>query len=263
VLKTPEPELEAARKARQAEKRRLQTSSRRAHDLLRSSIRMGLMSSNVTLMEHHLVSGLDTSRNAVREALQLLADEGLVERSPRTGTRLIGSILEIPIDQFLPLVHDPATEASRVSVRVLEQRTVPATPVLASRLEVELEEPLNMSEQLILVDGSPVALRCCYVVDSFVRERVEGQAPDGYTPTHLSATLAQMFGEVAATGTVENFFEAMACEPRTSERLGVKVGHPILSRELLIRNGEGRPYLFGYARYRGDRVAIGATVPIQ
>ena len=106
-------ELEAARAARIAEKRTLQTSSRRAHDLIRSSIRMGMVPRSAMLMEHKLVSGLATSRNAVREALQLLATEGLVERSVRTGTRLIGSILEVPIDQFLPLVADESSAATR------------------------------------------------------------------------------------------------------------------------------------------------------
>jgi GntR family transcriptional regulator len=257
-------DLEAARKARLAEKRSLQTSSRRAHDLLRSSIRMGLMSRTGTLMEHTLVNGLSTSRNAVREALQLLADEGLVERSPRTGTRLVGSILEVPIDQFLPLVADGAVAEQRVTVQPIESRMVPASPVLASKLEIAVGEPLEMNEQLILVDGKPVAVRCAYTVASFIAERVSDAAPQGgYTPTDLSSTLAQMFGGVAAEGTVENYFEAVACEPRTSERLDVKVGTPILSRELLIRNSEGQPYLFGYARYRGDRIAIAANAPIR
>ena len=127
-------DLEAARKARLAEKRGLQTSSRRAHDLLRSGIRMGLMPRDALLAEHELVEQLATSRNAVREALQLLANEQLVERSPRTGTRLIGSIMELPIDQFLPLVAEGG--GARIEVRVLETRIVPATPVLASRLEI-------------------------------------------------------------------------------------------------------------------------------
>ncbi|MCW2604684.1 MAG: putative GntR-family transcriptional regulator [Pseudonocardiales bacterium] len=263
MLPSSATDLETARKARLAEKRQLQTSSRRAHDLLRSSIRMGLMARNTALMEHKLVSGLSTSRNAIREALQLLAEEGLVERSPRTGTWLIGSILEVPMDQFLPLVHRSKDQQDRVTVKHLESRVVPATPVLSAKLDVEPGEPLNMSEQLILVDDQPVAVRCCYVIDAFVQERVSAQWPDGYSPTDLSTTLSRMFGIVAETGTVENILEAMACEPRTSERLGVKVGTPILSRELLIRNSEGTPYLFGYARYRGDRIAIGATVPIS
>jgi GntR family transcriptional regulator len=253
---------EAARQARLAQKRALQTSSRRAHNLLRSSIRMGLMPSADNLMEHTLVSGLATSRNAVREALQLLADEGLVERSPRTGTRLVGSILEVPLDQFLPLVADGPVAGARVQARLMESRTVPATPVLASRLEVEVGDPLEMNEQLILVDGNPVALRCCYIVGSFISTPSGSWPPGGYAPADMTTALVQMFGPIAAEGTVENYLGAEACEPRTAERLGVGVGTPILSRELLIRNGAGQPYLFGYARYRGDRIAISAGAPI-
>ncbi|MCW2602457.1 MAG: putative GntR-family transcriptional regulator [Pseudonocardiales bacterium] len=254
-------DLEVARKARLAEKRGLQTSSRRAHDLLRSGIRMGLMPRDTLLAEHELVEQLATSRNAVREALQLLATEKLVERSPRTGTRLVGSILELPIDQFLPLVAEG--EGGRLEIRVLEMRVVPATPVLAARLEIDEGDPVSMGEQLILVDGQPIAMRCAYLPLNLLQEIVDPMFPESvYSPTDLATTLAGLFGEAAGEGTVENFFEAVPCEPRTSECLGVPVGSPILSRELLVRDKHGRPYLFGYARYRGDRIAVHGSVPI-
>ena len=97
--------------------------------------------------------------------------------------------------------------------------------MLATKLEVEVDHPLEMNEQTILVDGKPVAVRCSYVIESFINERVSANTPSGYTPTDLSTTLQQMFGDIAAEGTIENYFEAMPCEPRTSERLGVRGGH--------------------------------------
>ena len=44
-------------------------------------------SRRVSLVEWQLVKEYATSRNAVREALQLLAAEGLVTRGTREGTR--------------------------------------------------------------------------------------------------------------------------------------------------------------------------------
>src|SRR5262249_29570424 len=80
----------------------LQTSSRRVYELLRSAIRTGYLPAGTQLVEFELVKTLSTSRNALRVALQLLADEGVVERNPRSGTFITSAMVQITLNELDP-----------------------------------------------------------------------------------------------------------------------------------------------------------------
>ncbi|RYY68827.1 MAG: GntR family transcriptional regulator, partial [Comamonadaceae bacterium] len=52
--------------------------------------------------EEQLVEAFDASRHAVREALRLLTEDGLISRRPRAGSLVIG---QSPRAQFTQLLH--------------------------------------------------------------------------------------------------------------------------------------------------------------
>src|SRR5438093_1605142 len=78
---------------------RSNNSLRRTYDLLRSSLHHSL-APGASLVEEELVQTLSSSRNTVRAALQLLAQEGLVSRGPKVGTMALGSII-LPFNDLL------------------------------------------------------------------------------------------------------------------------------------------------------------------
>jgi GntR family transcriptional regulator len=75
---------------------RLNNSTRRTYDLLRSTL--VATGRGMRLVERELTDALSASRNTVRTVLQQLASEGLVTREPKNGTWATGSLL-LPIDQ--------------------------------------------------------------------------------------------------------------------------------------------------------------------
>lgn len=223
----------------------LQTSPRRVHDLLRTAIREGLLNHDDRLIEDHLVRELGTSRNAVREGLQLLAAEGLVRREPRAGTRVVGDVVRIPIDDILSVAAP-----EHCSVTRLDDRHVPSNELIRSRLRTDAER-VGMIEHLFSFRGLPIGIRVAYYHTHVKQPESWTECPD------LHTAFIAVFG--LPLGRVETTVEAVPFEARTSRVLGVPIGSPALVREEVLYDVEGMPQEFAYAHYRADRVSLMVT----
>ena len=223
---------------------KLQTSPERAHDVLRSSIRTGRIRGDAPLIENRLITSLATSRNAVRQALQMLAQEGLVERRPRHGTSVVSTIMEVPIYHLLPSAPlDPA----RMTVRELDKRQVPAVDYVSERLG-GTKGMLDVVEVLVLFDGEPMSRRVSYVrAGNEPVERVWDAVP-------LALAFEKVFG--IEFGDAESSIEAVPASANASQLLGITPGAPLLVQELLLRDRLGVPRAFSYTHYRADRVSL-------
>jgi len=230
----------------------VQTSPRRAHDLIRASIRLGLDGGQPFKAEHELVRRMATSRNALREALQMLAAQGLLSRRAGQGTRVSAAIAPVSLDEAVP-------RGPGVMIHQLESHFVPATPVMRHQLRTD-DEWILMSEQLVEVNGEPLMLRVGYCPQSRVRD---GLVRLIRTRAYPGAPVAEMFPRLFGVklGTIENTIEAVPCEERSAGLLGIAVGAPVLVREMLLRGVDGVPYLLIYAHHRGDRVALSDALP--
>lgn len=65
------------------------TGTQRAYDVLRGNILAGVYAPGAKLSEVALAESLQASRTPIREALRLLARDGLVEVSPHRGARVV------------------------------------------------------------------------------------------------------------------------------------------------------------------------------
>jgi GntR family transcriptional regulator len=220
----------------------LQTSPRRVHNLIRTAIRDGILQQDDRLIENYLIQELGSSRNAVREGLQLLAGEGLVSREPRAGTTVIGNMVRIPIDDILSIVAP-----EEVVIIRLDDRQVPSNDLIRSRLQTDATR-VGMIEHLFLFEGQPIGIRAAYY-HAHVRQP-EGwqQCPD--VPTAFKA----IFG--LALGYVQSTVEAVPLDSRSSRILDVPVGSTSLVKEQTFYDVAGTPQEFGYAHYRADRVSF-------
>lgn len=249
---------EALGRAREGSHRRireiLQTSPRRAHVLLRASIRRGVLSANEPVEEHSLIMSMMMSRNSIRSALQMLGNEGLILRRQRLGTSVVGSISELPLLEFLPISGWSTSSTPPESLadgplilEHLEQTEVLADRHVQGRLQLATDRVI-MQEDLVIRGGEPIAILVGYYP---VGESTDG--PDGkdYDARidHLRST---------AVSRIEATVEAINCDERTARVLGVAVGAAILVRETLVYDADGVPKMLAYGHYRGDRVALHA-----
>lgn len=215
------------------------------HSTLRSFIRTGMIRTGQVLREEDLIEPLGANRGAVRDALQLLVDEGLIVRRRRSGTVVVRSVEEIPMDQILV---DPArAEEGRYATVPLGKRTVEAHEQLAARLDAE-DGRVRLTEWLVEIDGRPACVRTSFVAEGPAADRFIEYIAD--LPTTFRHVFQAEFGGLEAT------IEAVALEPRMSALLGVPLGSPALMRELELFDDSGATREISYTLYRGDLFAV-------
>src|SRR5579884_872618 len=90
----------------------------RVYATLRDAIVSGELAPGARLRDQELAGSLGVSRTPVREALQRLEDEGLVETSPRASTRVAPLDARAARDAF-PVVAALHALATRYAVRRL------------------------------------------------------------------------------------------------------------------------------------------------
>ena len=118
----------------------VETSRRRTLDLLRSGIRSGAVRDQ--LVEMTLTKSLFISRNALREALQVLAREGVVYRRPRYGTSVTRPGISIPLDELMSVENVPKVRVQQLELR----RPTPTNDLI--RLQLRDAETVVLSEQV-------------------------------------------------------------------------------------------------------------------
>lgn len=232
----------------------LQSSPRRAHAILRASIRRGILSDSDLVEEHALVMSMRMSRGSIRGALQQLGAEGLIRRRQRIGTNVVGGIWELPLLTLLPTSgwqvgddSDSRGPAVQMSSEVTEVAEVVPHRHIRERLELEATRVV-MAEQLVSIDGIPIGVIVGYYP-------IAGTTPPGM-PLDPAPYIDSIRGAVG--NQVEAIVEAVIADERTARVLGLKEGSAILTRETLIRDAQGRPWMLAYGHYRGDRVALWA-----
>ncbi|MEI5675593.1 MULTISPECIES: GntR family transcriptional regulator [unclassified Nocardioides] len=229
---------------------RRQSSARRVYDLVRASIRRGDVGGSGVLVEERLIEELSASRQAVRDALQALAADGLVERRRRVGTTVNGAILDVATDQLMHLPPDQQVVEDS-AVERLEEQEMPAPPWMRARLKIAEDEPVLMVEELVRAHGEVLCVRATYKPVSRLPARATVRVAD------LATAFEHGFG--VPLGSVESLVEAVGADALTAELLGVPAGSPVLVREVLLVDADGLPRDLSYSHYRSDRICFTHT----
>jgi GntR family transcriptional regulator len=258
----PTQRMEAARARQMRLKRELahgqHTSPRRAYEQLRAGIRSGAMNADLQLADEGLARSLGASRNSVRRALQMLADDGLVTRVRRSGTTVRGPIFQVPAGELVPRgAESPGADPHGgpiVFVEELRSDIVPCPPDVRMRLSVDAAS-LFVYEQLGLLDNEPSYVRIGYVP---IRDQPQGLASVIEDIDRNLAPFEECFRAVfgAPFGSSRSAVEAVACPRRISHMLKVEEGSAVLLRELTLYDKAGAVREVSYTHFRGDRVAL-------
>ncbi|MFF1924719.1 GntR family transcriptional regulator [Streptomyces sp. NPDC058221] len=229
--------------------------ARRAADALRQRIVAGEFANGRLPDEQALGRSLDTSRNVVREALNLLRDENLVTRRRGIGTLVTAHTYRHGLDRLAGLAEE-LTPYGTVSNEVREARVVPhAPPAITRRLDIPERSEAVYIERLRWLDGGPLSLDSTWL------------APDiGHPLLHRDLAGRDLFALIeevtgAALGSAEVTVHAVTAEPDTARVLDVAYGAALFAIDRLTRLPDGRPVDVESLRVRADRFALRAVLP--
>ncbi len=203
--------------------------------------------------ERVLSTRFAVSRTTVRQALQELVVEGLLQRFQGRGTFVAPPKLTQTL-QLTSYTQDIAASGRRPTSRLLDAAVVPAPAHVAQRLELAVDAPVQRLERLRLADGEPMAVEAVYL-DA---QRFEGLDAAMHHSSSLYAVLRERYSTVLMRA--EETIETVLASPSEAGMLETGTGLPLLLLTRTSWDEDGRPVEYVRSLYRGDRYRFVANL---
>ncbi|MFE7774362.1 GntR family transcriptional regulator [Streptomyces sp. NPDC057445] len=233
-----------------ARRRRLRADqARQLADLLRHQILAGGFADGS--LPHEGIIGRDygATRNTVRQALDLLRTEQLVDRVPGLGTVVVGRKYRHGLNRLQGLA-ETLHEHGAVTNEVRTVGPVAAPAPVAARLGVPDHSDVLYIERLRLLGGLPLSLDLTYVPMDIGAELIGCDLEN----TDVFRLLESLTGR--RLGTAQITLEAVNADAHSAAVLQAPRGAALLMLERLTHLADGRPVDLEFIRFRGDRITM-------
>ncbi|WP_433325672.1 GntR family transcriptional regulator [Spirillospora sp. CA-294931] len=227
--------------------------ARQVADVLRRRVLSGEFRSGPLPSEADLVGEFGASRNTVRDALDLLRAEGLVERCPGVGTIVVSQKYPHGLERLLGLA-ETLREHGEVVNQVRTTGLIDPPREIAARLRLPAGEPVVYIERLRRLNGLPLSLDLTYVA----RDLGEPLLEHDLASTDIFVLLERIAGQSLGHGEIT--VEAVNADPHLAATLEAPRGAALLMVERLAHLADGRPVDLEFIRFRGDRITMGGTL---
>jgi GntR family transcriptional regulator len=220
-------------------------------NVLREKISSGTFQAGDRLpTEIELIKQFGVSRITVRQALQALDEDGLIERQQGRGTfvsnrksrksRFTGTIhLTGSLDELIAMGMD-------TPVKVLEMNLVEADQHEAELLQLPVGTRIYRLKRLRLNDGKPFGLIFNYLPEAIgaklTMEELSSGALLHTMETKLGLNLDNAMQEI----------HAELADPYVAKLLNIRVGTALLSIERTVYTDKNRPVEYVHTLYRSD-----------
>jgi GntR family transcriptional regulator len=241
-----------AHRVRRLPRRDVATTAAAVRDLLRTKVLQGHYDDRPLPDESALQRLHGASRGAVRAALALLRDEGLVERHQGSGTFVAAQKAEHPSDELRAL-HTSA-DGERIVHEVLGREVITAPDIVAELLELPPGSRVVRLDRRTAAVNEMVGVWTTYLS---VEYGLPLMSPDIDLSGDYYDVLEQLVGEPIAYSAQST--EAVAADVVVAAVLNVPIGVPLLRLERVVHLADGRPVDFGVGRLRGDRLRLSST----
>ena len=205
--------------------------------------------------EEELSRVYNVSRMTSRHALQSLKSQGFATRVVGQGTFVSQPKVEKDITHLCGFTAEMRALGMKPTSRVLEAKTIPATPEVASRLAVAVGSPIFHLRRLRLADGLPVAIEQIWLS----QDRFPGI--DNVDLAHLSLyqTLRERYD--IRLSRADEILESRAAHRSEAELLEMAPRVSLLVMSRTLWDSDGKPVEAAHSLYRGDRYRAVLSIP--
>jgi GntR family transcriptional regulator len=203
-----------------------------------------------------LCAEFGVSRMTARNAVQRLAQEGIVYRVPGRGTFVAQAPTRRQASSLLSFSEEMRRQGRVPTSRVLEQRVREPTTFERARLRLEDGGRVIVLRRVRLADDVPMAVETAVF-------------PESVAPVILGADLERrsLHEALLAAGRIPTAGHAsIAAEPATADDAGVldlSVGQPLLVERRLILDDRALPLELTESRYAGERYGLDVRFDVE
>lgn len=197
--------------------------------------------------ERILSSSLGVTRVTLRQALQLVEAEGLLERRQGAGTFIAAPKIERTTTRLTPFTLGMKRSGLIPGARVVQFERKPAKISTARRLKLPLSSELYYCHRLRLINQEPIMVEKFYLPASSFPDLDAAVLEDA----SVFEILEQGYGVRIIRA--EQSLEAVSASDYEAELLGITAGAPLLLERRVSYDTGGRPVEYAKDLYRGDR----------
>ena len=230
-------------------RRRRADRARQVADVLRHQVLAGAFPAGQLPREDQLCRDFGASRNTVREALGLLAGEGLVERLPGVGTTVLTAKYAHGLHRLAGLA-ETMHEQGQITNEVRASMIIRPPAMVARRLRVPDGESVVYLERVRRLAGEPVSLDLTYLPLDIGVPLLDADLAH----RDIFVLIEQLTGQPLGTADVN--VEAVNADPHSAALLDVADRAALLMVERLSHLTDGRPVDLEWIRFRGDRMTL-------
>ncbi|MFD2762832.1 GntR family transcriptional regulator [Micromonospora eburnea] len=222
-------------------------------DLIRR-IRSGEFASGDALPgQRHLSEEYGVSLMTLRQALDELCDQGVVEQLPGRGTYVRALPVPYSMGNLRSLADDLRAHGIEVRTRVVSREIVPAPEDLTRRFRIPADSRLLRLERIRVVRGTPLIHQLSYLPQPFA----DLLGDVDFEKQELYAVLAERAGAVAAQA--EETIAPVLMPEHVGELLGLPAGEPAMRSERITRDADRRTLVVDLAILAGNGVVVTNT----
>jgi len=203
-----------------------------------------------------LCAEFGVSRMTARNAMQRLAEEGLVARQPGRGSFVAAPPAHRRADRLMTFSREMARRGRTPSSRLLDRAIRPSTRAEATALDLPIGEAIVAIRRIRLADAQPIALESVILVGSCAGAVMTADLERGSLHeaiTRSGQTLRR------GTGTVT----AAAATAEDARLLDIRRGDPLLVERRVISDVDGRRIESTESRYPADRYALDVSFDVE
>jgi GntR family transcriptional regulator len=198
--------------------------------------------------EQALCEHFGVSRTVVRQALNALASDNLVETYKGKGSFVASPKHAWQLMQSLTGFYQDAVESGqKVSTRVLELRVIPAANEVAEFLKLAEGDSVIMLNRLRFINDEPVVAVITHIPEYLCPSLID----EDFTNQSLYRVLAEKYGLVIAEGV--RTIESINAPHDLAQLLGVPTGAALSLLKSVGQLTDGTPLEYYIAWHRGDR----------